>query len=251
MKVYSITVSGYIAHFRRPIQNQSKQTYRIPPRTTICGFLAGGLGLEPDSYYQYFTPDKTQIGVRIHTDISIKNTPKTFKSIESTQSISFGESTVGMLKPAEMKGSVQRKNVEYIRNPTYTFYITTSDDDLEEKLHGLSEDRWMYPPYLGSNECGASIKDVSTHNATQIHADKETVHSIIPAPTVETIIPAQDYSVKREKIAVNFTQTNNGRRKPTNYITYNYTKQKTNNPTVIPKENTSFISINNHNILLY
>ena len=44
-----------MAHFRRFYSNSSSLTYTIPPRTTICGILAGLMGWERDSYYEQFS----------------------------------------------------------------------------------------------------------------------------------------------------------------------------------------------------
>jgi CRISPR-associated protein Cas5h len=65
MKVISFYLRGKMAHFRKFYSNSSALSYFIPPRTTICGILAGLLGLERDSYYGDFSIDNCQIALSV------------------------------------------------------------------------------------------------------------------------------------------------------------------------------------------
>lgn len=56
-------LKGKMAHFRRYYSNSSALSYTIPPRTTICGILAGLLGMERDSYYEDFSLEKCDLAV--------------------------------------------------------------------------------------------------------------------------------------------------------------------------------------------
>lgn len=58
-----------MGHFRRFYSNSSALTYSIPPRTTICGLLAGILGMERDSYYDLFSIDNCDIAVALRSPI--------------------------------------------------------------------------------------------------------------------------------------------------------------------------------------
>jgi len=63
MKVLSFKVKGKMAHFRKYYANSSALSYSVPPRTTVCGMLAGLLGWERDSYYREFALDKCNIAL--------------------------------------------------------------------------------------------------------------------------------------------------------------------------------------------
>lgn len=63
MKVISFHLKGKMAHFRKFYSNSSALSYFVPPRTTICGILAGLLGLERDSYYEDFSIDNCKIAI--------------------------------------------------------------------------------------------------------------------------------------------------------------------------------------------
>jgi CRISPR-associated protein Cas5h len=63
VKILSFRLQGKMAHFRCYYSNSSALSHTIPPRTTICGILAGLLGYERDSYYEDFSLAKCQIAV--------------------------------------------------------------------------------------------------------------------------------------------------------------------------------------------
>lgn len=63
MKVISFYLRGKMAHFRKFYSNSSALSYFIPPRTTVCGILAGLLGLERDEYYEDFSLDNCKVAI--------------------------------------------------------------------------------------------------------------------------------------------------------------------------------------------
>lgn len=63
MKVVSFHLRGKMAHFRKFYSNSSALSYFIPPRTTICGIIAGLLGRNRDEYYEEFSLDNCNITV--------------------------------------------------------------------------------------------------------------------------------------------------------------------------------------------
>lgn len=63
MKVISFHLKGKMAHFRKFYSNSSALSYFIPPRTTVCGMIAGLMGIERDEYYEDFSLDKCKIAI--------------------------------------------------------------------------------------------------------------------------------------------------------------------------------------------
>lgn len=63
MKVISFHLKGKMAHFRKFYSNSSALSYFIPPRTTICGIIAGLLGRNKDEYYEEFSIKNCNIAV--------------------------------------------------------------------------------------------------------------------------------------------------------------------------------------------
>ncbi|MFQ6061523.1 MAG: CRISPR-associated protein Cas5, partial [Thermoplasmata archaeon] len=58
-------IRGRMAHFRKFYTNSSSLSYDFPPRTVICGLIAGILGMPKDSYYEDFSLNRCRIGVAI------------------------------------------------------------------------------------------------------------------------------------------------------------------------------------------
>jgi CRISPR-associated protein Cas5h len=58
-------VWGEYAHFRKYYTTTSPLTFSIPPRTAICGLIAGIIGIDKDAYLRDFTKEKADIAVRI------------------------------------------------------------------------------------------------------------------------------------------------------------------------------------------
>lgn len=63
MRILAFRLLGKMAHFRRYYSNSTALTYSVPPRTTIAGILAGLLGMERDTYYEWFNLEKCKIAV--------------------------------------------------------------------------------------------------------------------------------------------------------------------------------------------
>lgn len=80
MDILSFHLMGKMAHFRKFYSNSSALSFYIPPRTTICGIIAGLLGLERDSYYEKFSLNSCQIAVAIKS--SIKKTMQTLNYLK-------------------------------------------------------------------------------------------------------------------------------------------------------------------------
>lgn len=58
-----------MAHFRRFYSNSSALTYTIPPRTTVCGIIAGLMGYERDSYYEDFSLNNCNMTIALNSPI--------------------------------------------------------------------------------------------------------------------------------------------------------------------------------------
>jgi len=69
MDIFSFHLKGKMAHFRRFYSNSSALTYTIPPRTTICGIVAGLMGYERDSYYEDFSLENCNITVSLNSRV--------------------------------------------------------------------------------------------------------------------------------------------------------------------------------------
>lgn len=114
MKVLSFYLKAKMAHFRRFYSNSSSLTYSIPPRTTICGIIAGLMGYERDSYYEIFSRDNCGITVapksKIKKLVQTVNLLKVENRNELNGSSGFHTRTATeMIMPYDIK----KQNVSY------------------------------------------------------------------------------------------------------------------------------------------
>lgn len=220
-------LKGYLGHFRRPMPNTTKQTYDIPPRTTIEGLLAAGLGVESDEYYELFDPDITNIGVEVLNNISKRTLNKNYKTITEENIVDKkvpNDTDISLISPekhAEMP--YQQEVIEYVRQPEYIIYISTDNEELFDNLKEIAiNKKWVYTPYFGSNECSVSHLEGGVINGELIKGNDAEVTTIVPETAVESINSLQN--IKRDKFVTNFTTDETGR-VPTGYTVYYYTQQ--------------------------
>lgn len=132
MKIISLHLIGKMAHFRKFYSNSSALSYYIPPRTTICGIVAGLLGFERDRYYNDFSIDKFKVAVACQKPIK-----------KTTQKINY----LMIKSPNDLNGSQENHSQtpmeliipENIREGfvDYKIWITHKDEKLMEELEGI------------------------------------------------------------------------------------------------------------------
>ena len=151
MKVLVFDIAGRCAHFRKYYTNSSSLTYSVPPRTTICGLIAGILGIERDAYYDQFTPGKADIGVQI-----LKPARKVMQM-------------VNYMKILGPKDFIQPKNHTQIpfeiltgdEGVAYRIYFSSNQAEIMDRMtEYVREGRSWYPPYLGAAPFQCSISYV-------------------------------------------------------------------------------------------
>lgn len=224
------TVSGDWAHFRRIDRTVTKQTYRLPPRTTVAGLLAAIVGVGRDEYYEVFDPEVSAIGVEVVGDLRTTTQPslglgtnpgETFDSAGGS-----GKKTVKASFP-DSTDNRQIHSYEYVVDPAYRLYVAVEDADFHAGLkHHLERGTSYYPPSLGLSELLAHVETPESgveHEVTAISADDSTVvvDSAIPE-AVETMIPSPGtpHHVERLPAAMEADGRN---RRTTEFVDYAFT----------------------------
>jgi len=192
------TVRGDWGHFRRIDRTVTKQTYRLPPRTTVAGLLAAIVGVGRDEYYDVFDPSVSAVGIEVVGDLRTVTQPslgvgtnpdETFDSAGGS-----GKKTVKVSFP-DTTDNRQIHSYEYVVNPAYRFYVAVEDEDFHAALkHRLERGTSYYPPSLGLSELLASVETPESgveKAVTTVSTDDApvAVDSAIPE-AVETIIPS-------------------------------------------------------------
>jgi CRISPR-associated protein Cas5h len=188
----SLTVRSTWGHFKRVGRSVTKQTYRVPPRTTVAGILAAIVGSDRDSYYDVFASDNSAIAITPLTDIRTVNIPTTGLGTDPDQSVTktAGSRRSYALTYQDTTGDRQLHAYEVLADPAYRIDVAVEDpefyDTLRDRLHNSES---YYPPSLGKSEYLCTIEDVSIDviPSTIEKADKHDIDSIAPISLSEAI----------------------------------------------------------------
>lgn len=208
------TVSGQYAQFRRIDTTTTKQTYRVPPRTTLAGLLAAILGLERDSYYETFAPGMSAIAIGIDHPLRTRTIPVLeLPTVEGTHFESKANNT--LISPDTSLKNRQQRLREYVVDPAYTIAVALADADTYERLRRhLSEGTSVYTPALGTSECLASID-----YAGEVTVTKTAAEAVASVAIDEIAAPTSRFDI--ERVPYQFEATSNGR-KPSAFASYVY-----------------------------
>ena len=225
---FTIT-SGY-AHFKKVGNNSAKPTYRIPPRTTLAGLVAGILGYDRDTYYDLFQPENSAVSVvplnNPHT-VSISTTTVNTKADEAIKyvppDVHYTKGVEALTPESYVELDRQRDPYEMLVNPEYRVYMSLAADDIETELfERLAESRYHYSPSLGLSECLAKINDVERHSLAESMGGTHEVDSIVCDLDESTVVPEPDVTVRRERSPLYMEATDGGGRRTTAFgnVTY-------------------------------
>jgi len=227
----SFTVSSTWGHFKRVGRTVTKQTYRIPPRTTVAGMLAAIVGAERNSYYDIFGADNAAIAITPLSDLRTINIPTVGIGTDPGQDV-----TTTVRKPRNYKLTYQETTAdrqlhayEVLADPTYRIDVALEDDSFYEELRQhLTAGTAVYPPSLGKSEYLATIEDVvvdrtPTRTTTDGMLD---VDSVVPIPLSEAVPQGGvSYEVERSPAVMEVYE---GGRRTTRFDDYVYTKRAEN-----------------------
>ena len=217
------TVTAGYAHFKKVGNNSAKPTYRIPPRTTIAGLLAGILGYDRDTYYDLFQPNNSAVSVvplnNPHT-VSISTTSVNTKADEAIKyvppDVHYTKGVEALTPESYVELDRQRDPYEMLVNPEYRIYVSLAAEDVERELfERLSESRYHYSPSLGLSECLAEINDVERHSLTDTGTETAEVESAVCEFNGSAVVPKPDVTVRRERSPLYMEATDGGGRRTT------------------------------------
>ncbi|GAA0284373.1 type I-B CRISPR-associated protein Cas5b [Halobacterium noricense] len=209
-------VTADFAHFRKVGNNSAKPSYRVPPRTTVAGLLAGIMGMPRDSYYDLFSPSSSAVAVVPKTlphTYTMGITTVNTKADDAIQYLPHEKSyhhSAEMLTPESyVKYDRQRDTYEMLVDPVYRVYVALADEDVNDELRERLEDsRYHYSPALGLSECIADIRNVETHPVDPAATDA------VDSATYDdsAVVPRPGVTVKRERAQLYVEATDGGRR---------------------------------------
>lgn len=222
-KCLTMTIKAPFAHFKRIEGTVVRQTYKIPPRTTIAGLIAAMLGYDRDTYYDVLSVENADIAITPVNEIKTINIPvnalstsrdKTTEIVEGTRSLS--------VRVPDPDNERQQYNFEVITNPAYKIDVRIRDQDVYNNLkHALKNKHAHYPISLGLSEYLANITYHGEHETTPLDHDTHTIHSAIPdASTIN--MDKTNHKVHTERSQADFdTHTPDSHRSKRHATEYN------------------------------
>ncbi len=225
------TIKGQWGHFKRIDGNLVKETYRIPPRTTVAGLIAAILGIKRNSYYTLFARGRSAVAVESTTALRTINMPmnalSTANSSEGLTKVNSrgGGPTVAFTDPSYNR---QQHNYELLVEPAYHIYVWLEDEQRLDTLDEmLAAGKSHYTPSLGVSEHLASVEYVGRRDVVPINEQGPiSVDTAVPnGPNRTTVTPDTTYRMERSPGYMSLTKGTSGftRRQTDAFIDYTYT----------------------------
>jgi CRISPR-associated protein Cas5h len=222
----SFTIRSTWGHFKRVGRSVTKQTYRIPPRTTVAGLLAALVGSDRDSYYDVFQADNSAIAITAAADLRTVNIPTTGLGTDPGQDVTqtSGHWRSYQLTYQDTTKDRQLHAYEVLADPVYRIDVAVEAASFYESLRShLNNGTSVYPPSLGKSEYLATIEDVTLDRSPTRAPDATAIDSIVPVSLSETIPqPGVSYGVERSPAVM---EADSGGRRTTRFDDYVFTKR--------------------------
>jgi len=213
----SFTVRSPWGHFKRVGRSVTKQTYRVPPRTTVAGMLAAIVGRQRDSYYGVFGADNAAIAITPLADLRTINIPTVGVGTDPGQDVT---QTAGSywseynVTYQDTTADRQLHAYEVLADPAYRIDVALEDGQFYGALgEHLTAGTSVYPPSMGKSEYLATIENVETDREPQpVESDGTIdVDSVVPGSLSETV-PQGGVTYGVERSPAVMEQAGGGRR---------------------------------------
>lgn len=235
-KCLSFVVRADWGHFRRIDRTVTKQTYRLPPRTTLTGLLAAITGVRRDGYYDVFDPEQSAVAVTPKFDIRTVTQPalglgtnpgETFDSAGGS-----GRKTIQVKFP-DSTDNRQIHSYELLVGPAFRVDVAVEDEAFYSALRErLETGTSYYTPSMGLSEYLAWIEPVEAGGKSQWEFEPErdvdgtvAVDSAVPDGTSE-IVPTSGETYRTERMPATMEADSDGRR-TTGYANYAFRLRET------------------------
>lgn len=188
------------AHFRRVEGNSTAQTYRVPPKTTVAGLIAGLIGYPHDSYYDQFRAHNSAIAVVPQSPLRTQTMSIIQPNTDDEGHVVSGGPDDAITLPRTWGDdrAMQRNPYAYLFNVSYRFVVGLDDSETFNALQqALDTRQYEFTPCLGRRECGASL---TYHGTTTIKwIDTDGIDSAIPDSAINDTDDQPRTSVVQER----------------------------------------------------
>lgn len=249
-KCLSLVLRSDWGHFRRIDRTVTKQTYRIPPRTTVAGLLAAIAGVRRDGYYDVFAPDTSAIALTPVAPIRTVTQPTLGLGTHPGETMEdaggSGQKTIKVKYP-DSTDNRQIHSYELLANPAYRIDVAVEDDRFYSVLkHRLETGTSFYPPSMGLSEFLAWTEHIGDDDQVEYQPESTATGSSIQIDSavpdgVDDIIPQAGVTYDVERVPA-YMEAHNGGRRTTGFVDYAFTD----GPLQIQPETVSPVAINGH-----
>ncbi|TYB30543.1 MAG: type I-B CRISPR-associated protein Cas5 [Candidatus Mcinerneyibacterium aminivorans] len=188
-------VFGDWGHFKIPYTTTSPLSFPIPPKTTVTGMLGAILGLGKNEYLKYFSKRNYKLGIIINNPVKKIRIGQNLINTKTEKTKYFGRMKAD-------KSARTQLNIEYLKNPSYTFIIKSEYSDFYNDLKKkLSNGETVYTLYLGISECIANYDYVGEFKGNKIKNENPVyIDSVLP---VNKINNKEIYNIVDDKLELN------------------------------------------------
>jgi len=163
MKLLSFNLSGSFAAFRDPSVTANQTVYFIPSKSAIIGLLGAILGVKRGHDLEtLYSVEYLDLFKRTNIGIQLCNEPK--KIIMFTNHVSMEES---ITKPFK---------TELLELPECVIYVYSTNEYMEKMIKNISENNFIFSPYLGHAYCPAKIDNLNIYS-TEIVIDPTGINT--------------------------------------------------------------------------
>ena len=170
MRIIAIDVKGNYGQFKRNYTTSSPLTYSLITPTAIYGMIGAILGLDKknNEYLNFVNQETVRVGARSLAPIQ--------KTVMSLNYLNAKEKDEFFYK----KGQSPTR-VEWLKNVKTRIFISFSDNDLADQFKDMVENsRNVYPVYLGTTECVATVEYVGDFEAEKIENEVVLTGCAVP-----------------------------------------------------------------------
>jgi CRISPR-associated protein Cas5h len=222
-RALSLTIRADWGHFRRVDRTVTKQTYRIPPRTTIAGLLAAICGVPRDGYYDIFTRGSSAIALEQIEGYRTLTVPSLGLGTNPNETMSSAGGTGNKSVKVQYPDSTDNRQIhsyEVLVDPAYRIDIAVEDAEFYTTLkEHLEAGTSYYPPSMGLSEYIASVEYHGEFELERIEADGNvSIKSVVP-DVVNDVVPSPDATHRVERMP-GAMEAHDGGRRTTEFIDY-------------------------------
>ncbi len=183
-KVLVFDIWGDYAHFRRFETTTSPLTFYIPTRTALAGIIAAIIGLKRDSYYDYFKPENSKIGIKILKPLS--KVRININLIKTDDGFFLWDNEDNPHSPTPY---------EFVKTPSYRIYVRLECNELQTKLkENIREHQCYYTPYLGISGLIANFQYIGEFDSYEHTVGNDvSIDSVTRNTKVSVKLEVDDY----------------------------------------------------------